>query len=486
MKAKLITMISLVLVVSLAGHVQAQTANWTDGAGDSLWSNPDNWDEYPSTNGYWVKIVNGENGATLDTPDEICKKMHIGGDLTFTVLDGAGLTMPQDLTVGRSGEATMDMQGGTINIGRDFEIARQNNAQVIMTGGTINVTRDLEIPKTDQTHTAHFDLHGGTLNLTRELRMNYKDPAVANGTMDITAGILITAAGDGNEIPRIQEYVDKGWITAYGGNGTIEMDYDITNEGRTTVIAVHKFNPQPTDGGIAAAGTTELTWTLPDPCTPGQSVPVDVYFTDDLQALKSFFDPDAIRVISQGNATSFTVQTVKKTMYYWAVDTYQGTENDPVWGPIFSFLADNLAPDVAAGDDVLTWFDNGIVDVALDGTVADLDPTTSLWTVVSEPNDPNSPDAVIADATATSTSITLSAAGQYVLQLEADDGEYQGADTLIIDVYSDQCEAAQSQPDWQPLVGDINLDCVVDQTDLDILLEQWLNSNALDGPAMGQ
>ena len=477
MYARLIYLISLVLVLSLAGHVQADTANWTDGAaGDSLWSNPDNWDLWPMHTGTWAKIVNGENGATLDSDGFVCQKMHVGGGLTFTVVDGAGLSMPQDLTVGRSGEETMDMQGGTINVGRDFEIARQNDAQVIMTGGTINVTRDLEIPKTDQTHTAHFDLHGGTVNLTRELRMNYKDPAVANGTMDITAGVLITAAGDGNEIPRIQEYIDNGWITAYEGNGTIQMDYDITNEGKTTVTAVHKFNPTPGDGSIAAPGQMELGWTLPE-----DVIKVDVWFSDDIEKIFQA-DPSAL-IVDQARLTSAGVQTQLKTQYYWAVDTYVGDDdNDPSYGPIFQFLADNIPPQVKVGDDVLTWLDNGSVDVLLSGTVTDTDATTALWTVVSEPDDPNNPDAVIADSAAVDTSITLSALGEYVLQLQADDGEYQDTDTLTINVYSDQCAAAQSQPDWQALPGDINLDCVVDQTDLDILLERWLNCNALDCP----
>lgn len=484
MNARLIPLISLVFVLSVAGHVQADTANWTDAGNDSLWSNPDNWDLWPMHDGTWVKIVNGENGATLDSDGFECQKMHIGGDKTFTVLDGAGLTMPQDLTVGRGGpddaEATMDMQGGTINIGRDFELGRERDARVIMTGGTINVTRDLEIPKTDQTHTAHFDLHGGTLNLTRELRMNYKDPAVANGTMDITAGTLITAAGDGDETSRIQEYVDNGWITAYGGNGTIEMDFDITNEGRTTVTAVHRLQPGPVDGSMAPAGLTELSWTVPEPMTPGAAVPVDVYFTDDYNALWSFTNPDAIRVVGQSSVASTNVQTVKGTRYYWAVDTYIGDPNDPILGPIFSFVADNLAPEVAANDDVLTWLDNGSVDVAIGAAITDLDATTSIWTVISQPDDPNAPEAVIADPTALDTSITLVALGEYVLQLEADDGEKQGSDTLTINLYSDHCTAAQSEPDWEALPGDLNLDCVVDQTDLDLLYEQWLNSNALD------
>jgi hypothetical protein len=463
MKAKLIYLISLCFVVSLAGHVQA--VDWTDGGSDSLWSNPDNWTEWPMTTGSWAKIVNGENGATLASDGLVCQKMHIGGGLTFTAVDGAGLTMPQDLTVGRSGEATMDMQGGTINVGRDFEIGRQNDASVIMTGGTLNITRDLEIPKTDQTHKAHFDLHGGTLNLTRELRMNYKDPAVANGTMDITAGVLITAAGDGDETSRIQGYIDNGWITAYQGNGTIQMDYDVTNEGQTTVTALHKSNPIPADGGITAPGTTTLEWSV------DAGTPVDVWFGN---------SPDWTtweQLVDKRTITSVSVPTEAKQRYYWGVDTYAPNAEDPNYGPIFSFLADNIPPAVGAGDDVLTWLDNGSVEVLLSGTVTDVDATTTLWTVVSQPD---SADAVLADSAAGDTTITLSTLGEYVLQLQADDGEYQDTDTLTINVYSDQCAAAQSVTGYQPLGGDVNLDCVVDQADLDILLEQWLNCNALD------
>jgi hypothetical protein len=472
MNTRVIYLMTFILAVSLAGQLEAQTANWTDGdTSNSFWSSPDNWDEYPSTDGYWVKIVNGETGATLNTPGEICLKMHVGGDLTFTVVDGGSLSMPQDLVVSRSGVGTFDMQGGLIDIGRDFEFGYDNPATVNMTGGTINVTRDVELPKTGNGQTGHMNLHGGTLVINRNLLMT------EGGTMDIRGGILLL---NSDAISDIQGYVDNGWITAYDGNGTIEIDYDVTNEGQTTITAVHRLRPTPIDGGLTPAGQTALSWTLPDPCQPGQPVPVDVYFTDDYDALWYFTNPDAIRVVSHNNVTSVNVQTVAKTRYYWAVDTYIGDPNDPILGPIFSFTADNVPPEVDAGRDALTWLDNGSVEVAISAVITDLDPTTSQWTVVSEPDDPNSPDALILDPTATSTTVILSALGEYVLQLEADDGEKQGADTLTISVYADQCEAAKSQPDWQALPGDINLDCVVDQADLDILLEHFLNCNALD------
>jgi len=260
--------------------------------------------------------------------------------------------------------------------------------------------------------------------------------------------------------------------------GTVMVDTGDAND-YIHVRGLHPLKPNPIDGGTVIPGELELSWTLPDPLVPGEPVLVDVYFTDDWAALYSFTNPEAIRIASMQNVTSVAVQIQPKTRYYWAVDTYIGDPNDPIFGPIFSFLADNQAPEVEAGDNVTTWLDNGSVDVSLAGTVTDTDPTTTVWTVVSQPDDPNSADAVIADPAALNATITLSALGEYVLKLQADDGEYQGEDTMTINVYSDGCEAAKSLPGYEPIPGDINEDCVVDELDQAIMMENWLKCNAL-------
>jgi len=131
---------------------------------------------------------------------------------------------------------------------------------------------------------------------------------------------------------------------------------------------------------------------------------------------------------------------------------------------------------VNAGADIMTWLQDGSRTGTLDATVTDDDPYTVRWTVVSEPV-PGA--AVIQTATAEDTRITLSATGQYVLQLEASDGEYAGSDTVTINVYNDSCEAAQSVPGYLPLVGDLNGDCRVDDADLALLQENWLKDNSL-------
>jgi hypothetical protein len=97
--------------------------------------------------------------------------------------------------------------------------------------------------------------------------------------------------------------------------------------------------------------------------------------------------------------------------------------------------------------------------------------------VIEEPSAVSS--AIIEDASSEDTVVTLSATGRYVLQLEAFDGEYTSSDTLTVSVYNDRCEAAKSLPDYEPLVGDLNGDCVVDDIDLALLQENWLKDNLL-------
>jgi len=475
MYTKLIYLISFVLVLSLVGNVQAQTATWTDAdPGDHLWSTPENWDEFP-TPAHWTKVRNGAPGPTIANEGAEALKVSIGyEDGSALTVDGGSLTTVQYLAMGRNGgHGTLNMIGGTITIGRDFEVGYTGSGTVNMTGGTIIVGRDFTIPE-DSANTGHVNLDGGTIVVNRDLIMRE-----TGGTMDIRAGTLII---DANAVSTVQGYVDNGWITAYGGNGTAQLDFDVTNASKTTLKGVHKLKPNPIDGGSAAPGALDLSWTLPDPCVAGELVLVDVYFTDDWEALYSFTDPAAIQVVSMKNVTSVTVQTQPKTQYYWAVDTYIGDPCDPILGPIYSFTAGNQAPRVYAGPDLLTWLGEDDTRVkALDATITDEEAYTVLWTVVSEPNEPNIP-ALIADPIAEDTSITLSALGEYVLQLEASDGEKTGLDLVTINVYADGCQAAQSLPDYEPFPGDLNGDCKVDDLDLEILNGDWLEDNSLTEP----
>jgi len=481
MSKKMICLVSFVVVLSLVVDVQAATVRWTDTTGDHLWSTESNWDTGTLPTSAEDGRIGMLPGPIIANEGAVAYRVDVGmggtGDLT---VDSGTLTTTMWITIGYQpgSDGTLNMKSGTITAGNDILVGREGLGTVNITGGTIIAERYFRIGW-KATAIGHVALDGGIITAHH---FEMRTEAGSVGTMDVRAGTLII---DGNNLSLVQGYIDdpNGGITAYDGNGTLQLDYDVTNEGKTTLKAIHNFRPYPADGSLVSPGEMELSWTLPDPCVPGQPVPVDVYFTDDLQALEWFTDPAAIQLVSKQDVNSVVVQTQLKTRYYWAVDTYIGDPNDPIFGPVFSFFADNQAPKVYAGADVVTWLEEGVVRTGnLDATVTDdgeISPYTVQWTVVSEPNDPNSPDAVITDPSAEDTSIALSAVGRYVLQLEAFDGEYTDSDTVTINVYNDSVEATWSLPDYVPLVGDLNGDCKVDEADLALLEENWLEDNSL-------
>jgi len=447
---KVICLVSFVLLLSLAASVSADVS-WNDSTNDHLWSTGANWatGAAPTTADGYVRISKVP-GPIVNGPGAIAGGIHLGisGSAGALTVDGG----------------TLLVEGGAFNLGYTGE------GTLNMISGTLTLTNVLKIAR-EPTGIGHVNLDGGVIS-TNNFLMREKAGSV--GTLDVQAGTLIM---NGDRVALVQGYIDQGWITAYDGAGTLNLDYAVTNEGRTTLTATHLLKPHPANGGRTPSGQVELSWTPRDPCVPGQPVPVDVYFTDNLQALQQFLDPASIRMVNKQAVTSVTVQTRPKKQYYWAVDCYVGSANDPVFGPIFSFIADNLAPRVNAGPDIVTWLQNGVRTGNLDATVIDEDAFTAKWTVVSAPDGAAAP--VIQTPTAEDTAVTLSATGRYVLQLQASDGEYIGSDTVTIDVYTDSCQAAQAVPGYQPLAGDLNGDCRVDDADLTLLQENWLRDNSL-------
>jgi hypothetical protein len=449
------------LVLFLAGKAPAAiNIEWTDGdSSNHLWTSPDNWNRREVPDGDYAAFIRGSAAVEATSP---IIEAGIAVNVVWVIVNEGN----SDYT------SYLRMTGGTVsttNFLIAWDAAAVGGVEGVfnMSGGTVDAS-SLQIGPGGGS--GRFNLAGGTFS-TGTMSMS------STCLLNVSAGTLVV---NGNAVSEIQGYIDSGLISAYDGfGGTLHLDYDATNKGKTTLTAISLLNPNPADGGLAAPGALELSWTLPDPCTPGQPVNVDVYFTDDYDAMKMFTDPEAIRVVSQQSVTSVVVQTQPKTQYYWAVDTYLGGDdpnNNPFFGPIFSFYADNQPPQVDTGEDIVTWLPAGPRTVPLDATVTDDDAYTVQWTVVSEPH---AGSAVVETPTAEDTSIILSAVGRYVLQLEAFDGEYTGSDTVTIGVFSDRCEAAQSQPDYEPLLGDLNGDCRVDEVDLALLQENLGQDSSL-------
>ncbi|HNS18909.1 MAG TPA: hypothetical protein PKH24_00340 [Sedimentisphaerales bacterium] len=466
----------LVPLVLLLVQVHSASAliSWDDGGGDHLWSTAANWN--PNT------VPGRMDAASIDQPanthcviqDGIaaeCETLRVGNGSVTTNLDITGGSLwAAGAYIGvdnPSGHGILNLSGGKFATG-SLQIGLEGTGTLNMTGGVIELTDNLVVPGGAGAGTVN--LRGGTIRAS-DLYLTSD-----SGSIDITAGKLIL---DGDDTEAVQAWIDSGRITAYKRQGRLNLNYDVTNEGRTTLTATAFLDPRPVDGGLVSPGEVTLSWTLPDPCVPGEPVLADVYFTDKLELLEQFTDPAAIRIVNKQNVTSVVVQTQVKKRYYWAVDTYVGSPNDPVFGPIFSFYVDNRPPQVDAGADVVTWLEGGPRAGTLAATITDdglVSACTLQWTVVSEPNEGS---AVIGAPTAADTSVTLAAVGQYVFQAQAFDGEYSGSDTVTINVYSDKSQATRSVPGYVPLVGDLNGDCRVDDLDLAMLQENWLKDNSL-------
>jgi hypothetical protein len=651
----------------MAGTLHADMT-WAGPPKGGLWSNPDHWGGALPTAADKI-YFNGQAECTLDFDAGTVRQFdHAGGPLK--IVAGGSLTV-LDWHILGYGEGDVDdnagvleiYDGGVLNSMARLYVGRLGEGHVtVYEGGTINILgQHINVAQT-ATGTGVLTLEGGLINILEGSDASGLR-SVGNGLIDFRGGAIVLRNTTQN-----QDFLNTAIgdvIKAYGGVGEIVVDTD-EELGTLTVRGVHPLKPSPSDDGLASVGNVELSWTLPDPCVPGEPVPVDVYFTDDLEALEQFTDPAAIRVVDKQKVTSVVVQTQPKTRYYWAVDAYvDSTTEFPVVGPIFSFVADNPVPIVDAGDDIVTWLQDGTRTGNLDTTVTDNGAYTVQWTVVSEPDsvidiqiadggddaeqhvddgsmdigssdlelanedagDPATdeqviglrfvdvplengalianayveievdkvdkqgsqapvnliiegelaPDAapfenvannitdravttakvkwsipawteqdakfqtpdissiimeinrqrfwapgnaivlilsddkddpstglreaesyngeaaaapllhidlagepvVIETPTAEDTNVTFSLLGEHVLQLEAFDGEYTSSDTVMINVYRDGCEAAKSLPDYVPLVGDLNGDCKVDEADMALLEENWLNDNSL-------
>ena len=480
MKNRIVWCLSVCLC--LAGALRADT-RWT-GAKSNLWSDPANWTNgVPNADGKAQFASSTAPECILDITGAQAKQLAVGDNSggrlklvagTLTVVDWSIIGYAQANAGDQAGHLVVE--GGVLNCQARLYIGFQGEGDLTVDkDGVVNVYNQASGIGQEKTGNGSLYLKGGT--------MNYWAGGASLGLytgkahIDLSGGTLTLTNTAQNRDVLTRAIADR-IITAYDGAGKVMVDTTST-AGRIVVTGLHPFQPAPMDGGNVSAGSVKLSWTLPDPCQPGKPVLVDVYFgTDpDFPVGGSVQTP---QVLKQKNVSSVVVQTKPKTRYYWAVDAYYGNAKDPVFGPIFSFVADNLVPTVKAGDDVVSWLKDGSAKVALDATVTDdgfLKPYTVNWTVVSEP----SPGmAVLTNSKAEDTVVTLKATGQYDLKLEANDGEYTGSDTITVNVYANSCEAAQSLPGYQPLPGDLNGDCVVNDADLAILQAHWLQCNALD------
>ena len=500
MSRKMTHVIQLAWMLCLIGNAtvaSAVTLVWVGGQEGNAWGIAENWDP--------AQVPGADDTVVIETQPglgPIIDETHVGANAAICAVvegsdnsldvTGGNFTILVDWNVGKQGSPLVNVSGGTVDIGDDLNIGPKAGESIFdMTGGTINAAGSLIVARKSGA-IATLNMRGGTINCD-DVRIAPQDndtvgvinlyygtintDAIAiateggSGLLNVRAGTLIIS---GDAKATVEAFIGNGLVAAYGGDGMLHLDYDVTNPGRTTLTATHLLNPNPADGSTGNVGISQLRWTLPEPNVPGAVVTCDVYFGTDLDLL---FDS---KLVDGQAVESLSVAVDPQTVYYWAVDPYDSSVSatEPIYlGPLFKFDTVNLAPAVSAGDDIETWLAGGPRVVQLDGIVSDEDggPAIVLWTVIAEPSGLN--PAQISDASVANPTVTLTEPGTYTLQIEVGDSQFTVTDTKQIIVYADACEHASNQEGFEWIPGDINHDCIVDDLDLAILEEHWLQWN---------
>jgi hypothetical protein len=514
---KLAYFIYIALIGVMAGNITAADIQYTDAGADHLWTNPENWKDAagpPTT---------ADDGAAFKQPDTI---VHITEGMT-AVCKGFMLGM-----YGVSNQA--EISGGSLtcnwlNVGR----ANQKGGQgtLLVTGGEIFVNGNLNVPHQftsavdpEKIGIGHVDLLGGYI-VAGNFNLGNRQTGQPNGkggigTMNMTEGGLYVA---GDKTADIQDWIDKGWITAYNGSGEFELDYDVRFPGETSLTAFKSENraqqPSPANNSTEVPSEVTLSW------FPGSHVQTvnghELYIGTtmaDVNDATSDNHPN-VEVHTLSDTSHGPVSLDLNKTYYWRVDQVNSTHPDKQWkGYVWNFaVAEHRALDdfeSYAGNDLSdTWTAAGSATLALEtstihaGTQAikvdytgaavvsrelpGLDMTVNgiealyIWckadpdvdTVSVQLNNSGVKQTV---STVDRTSdwqlllfdlslfnVDVSSVNHIRIEINAQD---QGAGT----VYVDDIALFPCIPGG--LAADFNGDCIVDDLDLEILMNDWLKA----------
>ena len=316
---RLIFLVSF-LLLSAIGNAWSSDKDWANSGGDRLWRTTANWSGGIPTIDDKAGIRNSAvSGPIIDSSTAAEANQIVLGDWSSTSdtidMTGGSLEVDEWFILGyyNINSGTFTLTTGDVNIGGNFFVGHNGAGDLNMAGGIITVGGTFGIAQ-QAGGTGHVDLDSGVISCNG-FNMT------SGGSMDIDAGQLII---NGDVTIKVNGYIVSGWITAFGGTGTVNLDYNVTNQGKTTVTAsttppVKAMNPNPAAGASGILIDATLSWT-PAPNAASH----DIYFGTSSPG------------IFQGNqaAATFDLDTLaKNTTYYWRIDekNANGTTTGDVW-----------------------------------------------------------------------------------------------------------------------------------------------------------
>jgi hypothetical protein len=321
-------LIIVVLLLGLAGTALAVDTDWTNNGGDRLWSNAANWALGVPTAADKAAIRASIPGPIIDSSTSAAADTVVLGDWS-SVGDTLDMTGGSLITGGwfivsypAASDATLNVSGGAITVGSHLDVGFQGNGHMNMTAGSITVNGAFGLGTNGGSGDVFLD--GGTISCTAF--------TMTDGSwLDVSGGALIV---DGDATATINSYAGSGWITAYNGSGSLNVDYGGANSGKTTVTATlptgppaKSANPNPPDAATNVSVIPTLSWE-----SGTDTVSHDVYF--------GTTSPGTF----QGNQTANTFRPgnlAQDTVYYWRIDEKNalGTTTGDVWS--FTTTADS-------------------------------------------------------------------------------------------------------------------------------------------------
>ncbi len=248
-------------------------------------------------------------------------------------------------------------------------------------------------------------------------------------------------------------------------------------------------NPSPPYDAAVGANLDVLSWTAPEPNSPGDTVVCDVWLSPDEPNFVTS-NPTAAKFVDTAESVSLSQEQftlTPDTTYFWRVDCRDpsvGTTEGMVW----TFNTGDMPPTVEAGDDQYVWIymsdgdgDDTKVTVTLSGVIEDdgKSEVATEWTL-NYSETAESTNVIIGDAAEPQTTVSIDNTGWFQFLLTADDSVGHDEDIVHVGVYPSACEAAKGDPsDWYSrypggLTGDVNNDCQTNLKDLAIVAATWL------------
>ncbi|MCK5563756.1 MAG: hypothetical protein KAJ07_00795 [Planctomycetes bacterium] len=343
--------LSLVLVTSAyASTVWDPATNGITPPAVGNWNVAANW-----TNGLPSVVVDGKaqffkvGAAECRVTDAQSCVFFVQGDNNvggvIRVMSGGSITTGTVWSaVGYNNSAHMIVEvGGSLTFGGHMRIGLLSGAAGILdiNGGTVNATGDVTLGGTGCT--GHVNINGGTLNLDH---WDYPG-SINDGVIDIRTG-SVNIINDGDQSANALNFYNDGKITAFGGDGILNIVYV---GGVTTITALPAGEtdpPTPNPASFSSVPTAISSTVITMTATEGSDVsgPIEYLFdvtSSDPGAIGSGWQTDNTFTATDLLPSTMYTYTVKMRDYFGTEGTASGGTSATTWSAIMTTIVWNPA-----------------------------------------------------------------------------------------------------------------------------------------------